>query len=115
MEFHSIGGGRTGLQGPKKKIQKKSRREKLSGSRSQVPPQRAALELCTKLGCQTQTGENGEGYVSYLQGFVGGDTRRNIVQNTECRVSVTKMEVSRDVVGGLCSKAKKRELVLGDV
>jgi len=30
------------------------------------------------------------------------------------RVSVTKMEVSRDVVGGLCSKAKERELVVGD-
>jgi len=29
-------------------------------------------------------------------------------------VSVNKMEVSRDVVGGLCSKAKKRELVVGD-
>ena len=29
-------------------------------------------------------------------------------------VSVTKMEVGRDVVGGLSSKSKKRELVVGD-
>ena len=29
-------------------------------------------------------------------------------------MSVTKMEVSKDVVGGLCSKAKERELVVGD-
>jgi len=29
-------------------------------------------------------------------------------------VSVTKMEVSRDVVGSLCSKTKERELVVGD-
>jgi len=56
MEFHSRGGGGTGPQGliPKKKnpIQK-SRRKKLTGSRSQVPPRRAVLELCTKLGSQT--------------------------------------------------------------
>ena len=29
-------------------------------------------------------------------------------------VSVTKMEVGRDVVGGLGSKSKKRELIVGD-
>ena len=29
-------------------------------------------------------------------------------------VSVTKMEVGRDVVGGLSSKSKKRELVVWD-
>jgi len=29
-------------------------------------------------------------------------------------VSVTKMEVGRDVIGGLSSKSKKRELVVGD-
>jgi len=34
-------------------FKKKSRRKKLTGSRSQVPPQRAALELCTKLRSQT--------------------------------------------------------------
>jgi len=56
MEFHSRGGG-----GPVRKDQspkqknpiKKSRRKKLTGSRSQVPPRRTALELCTKLGSQT--------------------------------------------------------------
>ena len=30
------------------------------------------------------------------------------------RVGVTKMEVSRDIVGTLCSKTKERELVVGD-
>jgi len=58
MEFYSRGGGGTGLQGPnpkKKKIKKKSRRKKLFWLRSQVPPRRAALELWTKLGSQTQT------------------------------------------------------------
>jgi len=29
-------------------------------------------------------------------------------------VSVTKMEVGRDVIGGLSSKSKKWELVVGD-
>jgi len=29
-------------------------------------------------------------------------------------VSVTEMELGKDVVGGLSSKAKKRELVVGD-
>ena len=29
-------------------------------------------------------------------------------------MSVTKMEVIRDVVGSLCSKTKERELVVGD-
>ena len=29
-------------------------------------------------------------------------------------VSVTKMEVGRDVVGGLSSKSKKRELIVRD-
>ena len=57
MEFHSRGGGGTSPQGPipqkKKSKKKKSRRKKLTGSRSQVPPHRAALELCTKLGSQT--------------------------------------------------------------
>ena len=56
MEFLSRGGGGTGPH-PKTKIEKKKSRRKtlLSGSRSQVLPRRAALELCTKLGSQTQT------------------------------------------------------------
>ena len=48
--------GGTSPQGPipqKKNPIKKSRRKKSTGSRSQVPPQRAALKLCTKLGSQT--------------------------------------------------------------
>ena len=61
-----------------------------------------------------RSGDNGEGYESHLQEFVGGDTRGNIVRHTGVRVSVTKMEVGRDVVGGLSSKSKKRELVVGD-
>jgi len=59
-----------------------------------------------------RSGDNGEGYESHLQGFVGGDTRGNIIRHTEFTVSVTKMEVGRDVVGGLSSKSKKRELVV---
>jgi len=31
-------------------IQEKNPKEKISGSRSQVPPREAALEPCTKLG-----------------------------------------------------------------
>ena len=61
-----------------------------------------------------RSGDNGEGYESHLQGCVGGDTRGNIVRHTEpsIHVSVTRMEVGRDVVGGLSSKSKKRELVV---
>ena len=29
-----------------------------------------------------RSGDNGEGYESHLQGFVGGDTRGNIVRQT---------------------------------
>ena len=58
--------------------------------------------------------DNGEGYESRLQGFVGGDTRGNIVRHTDCTLNVTKMEVGR-VVGGLSSKSKKRELVVRNV
>jgi len=49
MEFHSRGEEGISPQGPipKKKKLKKSRRKKLAGSKSQVPPQRTALELCT--------------------------------------------------------------------
>ena len=61
-----------------------------------------------------RSGDNGEGYESHLQGFVGGDTRDNIVRHTDLRVIVTKLEVGRDVVGGLSSKSKKRELVVED-
>ena len=64
-----------------------------------------------------RSGDNGEGYESHdshLQGFVGGDTRGSIVRHTDLHFSVTKMEVGRDVVGGLSSKSKKRELVVGD-
>jgi len=38
----------------------------------------------------------------------------NIVSIQSVPLSVTKMEVGRDVVGGLSSKSKKRELVVGD-
>jgi len=56
VEFRSRGGG-----GPVRKDQslkkknpiKKSQWKKSTGSRSQVPPRRAELELCTKLGSQT--------------------------------------------------------------
>jgi len=37
----------------KKKKSKKNPRKKSTGSRSQVPPRRVELELCTKLGSQT--------------------------------------------------------------
>ena len=41
----------------------------------------------------------------------------NIGQHMErrsVRVGVTKMDVSRDIVGTLCLKTKERELVVGD-
>ena len=52
MELHSRGGGgpvREDQSPKKKKIQKKIPKEEIV-SRSLVPPQRATLELCTKLG-----------------------------------------------------------------
>ena len=61
-----------------------------------------------------RNGDSGVGYESHLQGFGGQDTRGNIVRHTEYTVSVTKMEVGRDVTGGLGSKSKKWELVVGD-
>jgi len=61
-----------------------------------------------------RSGDNGEGYEYHIQGFVGGDTRGNIVRHTEFTCEFTKMEVGRDVVGGLSSKSKKRALVVRD-
>ena len=53
--------------------------------------------------------------MSLISRFLQGETKGAISFGIRSiRVSVTKMEVSRDVVGGLCSKAKKRELVVGD-
>ena len=52
-EFHSRGGGgpvHKDQSSSKKKSKKKTQKRKSSGSRSQVPPCRAALEPCTKLG-----------------------------------------------------------------
>ena len=54
-----------------------------------------------------RNGDSGGGYESHLQGFVGGDTRDNIVRHTEYRCGVPKMEVGMDVNGGLGSKSKK--------
>ena len=59
-----------------------------------------------------RSGDNGKGYESHLQGFVGGDTRDNIVWHITC--DCYKMEVGRDAVGGLSSKSKKRELIVKD-
>jgi len=57
-----------------------------------------------------RNGDSGVGYESHLQGFGGQDTRGNIVRHTE----YTVMEVGSDVTGGLGSKSKKWELVVGD-
>jgi len=59
-----------------------------------------------------RSGDNGEGYGSHLQGFVG-ETQEAISFGIRILLlSVTKMEVGRDVVGGLSSKSEKRELVV---
>ena len=61
-----------------------------------------------------RNGDSGGGYESHLQGFVG-ETREAISFDIwSIGVSVAKMEVGRDVVGGLGSKSKKWELVVGD-
>jgi len=49
-EVHSRGGGEIGPQGPIPIKKKKTPKERPSGSRSQVPSWRAALETCTKFG-----------------------------------------------------------------
>jgi len=67
-----------------------------------------------QVGCVERNGDSGAGYESHLQGSVGGDTRDNIVRHTEYRCGVPKMEVGMDVNGGLGSKSKKWELVVGD-
>jgi len=61
-----------------------------------------------------RNGDSGGGYESHLQAFIGGDTRGNIVQHTDDTFQFSKMEVGRDVTGGLGSKSKKWELVVGD-
>jgi len=61
-----------------------------------------------------RNGASGVGYKSHLQGFVGGDTKAISFGIRNIRVSVTKMEVGRDVTGGLGSKSKKWELVVRD-
>jgi len=69
MELHSRGGGGTSPQGPipkKKSKEKKSRRKKLTGSRSQVPPQRAVFELCTQVGSQTSDPWRGVALVFFV-------------------------------------------------
>ena len=59
-----------------------------------------------------RSGDNGEGYESHLQGIVG-ETQEAISFGIRILLlSVTKMEVGRDVVGGLSSKSEKRELVV---
>jgi len=62
-----------------------------------------------------RNGKNGEGYESHLQGCVGGDTRGNTSFGIRSvHVGVTEMEVGGGVIGGISSKSKKRELVVGD-
>jgi len=58
---HTRGRGGTGSQGPipiKTNPRTKTRKRRPSGSRSQVPPWRAALEPCTKLRVYTLTPRN---------------------------------------------------------
>ena len=60
-----------------------------------------------------RNGDSGGGYESHLQGIV--ETRKAISFGIRgIGVSVTKMEVGRDVTNGLGSKSKKWELVVGD-
>jgi len=53
-----------------------------------------------------RSGDNGEEYESHCQGFVGKTQGAISFGTWSVRVSVTKMEVSRDVVGSLFSKMK---------
>ena len=54
-----------------------------------------------------RNGDSGGRYESHLQGFVGGDTTVNIVLHMSIGFSFTKLQVGRDVIGGLSSKSKK--------
>jgi len=61
-----------------------------------------------------RNGDSGGGYEYHLQGFEEGNTKAISFGIRGIGVSVTKMEVNRDVIGGLGSKSKKWKLVVGD-
>jgi len=60
-----------------------------------------------------RNGDSGGGYESHLQGFVG-ETREALSCGIRSIGLSVKMEVGRDVTGGLRSKSKKWELVVGN-